>query len=70
MGKQIVKASASASSGIGFAGMLTITFIVLKLLKIINWSWWWVTAPLWIGAILLFIIVTVFAIIIIIAANR
>ena len=36
------------SGGIGFAGLLTIVFIVLKLTKVISWSWWWVIAPLWI----------------------
>lgn len=33
--------------GIGFFGMLFITFMVLKLTNVINWSWWWVSAPLW-----------------------
>lgn len=34
--------------GIGFCGLLQIVFITLKLLKVINWSWWWVLAPIWI----------------------
>lgn len=34
------------SNGIGFVGALTIAFIVLKLMKIIDWSWWWVLSPL------------------------
>ena len=29
----------SSSGGIGFCGLLTIVFIVLKLCKVINWSW-------------------------------
>ena len=40
------------SSGIGFRGLLTIVFIVLKLLKVINWSWLWVLAPIWIPIII------------------
>ena len=28
--------------------ILFIVFLVLKLTNVINWSWWWVTAPLWI----------------------
>jgi hypothetical protein len=36
------------SGGIGFAGLLTIVFIVLKLTHVIDWSWWWVLAPSWI----------------------
>ena len=26
-----------------------IVFLVLKLTGYITWSWWWVTAPLWVG---------------------
>lgn len=37
----------SSSSGIGFFGLLAIVFITLKLTGFIDWSWWWVTAPLW-----------------------
>ena len=40
------------SGGIGFTGVLTIIFIVLKLIGIIEWSWVWVLSPLWIGFIL------------------
>jgi hypothetical protein len=55
--------SSSASGGIGFAGLLTIVFIVLKLLHKITWSWWWVLSPLWISAavsvaILLLVVLT------------
>lgn len=41
--------SSSSSGGIGFVGLLTIVFIVLKLLGKITWSWWWVLSPLWIS---------------------
>lgn len=41
--------SSSSSSGIGFFGLLGVAFIVLKLTGFIDWSWWWVTAPLWGG---------------------
>lgn len=43
-------ADSSSSGGIGFAGLLTIVFITLKLLDKIHWSWWWVLSPFWIGA--------------------
>ena len=39
------------SGGIGFVGLLTIVFIVLKLVGKITWSWWWVLSPLWIAGI-------------------
>ena len=34
---------------IGFLGMLTLVFIVLKLTHYIDWSWVWVLSPLWLG---------------------
>lgn len=50
--------------GIGFSQLLTITFIVLKLTKVIDWSWIWVLAPTWISVILSIIIfLTIFAVI-------
>lgn len=39
-----------ASVGIGFTGLLTIAFIVLKLTGVINWSWVWIFSPIWIPA--------------------
>lgn len=37
----------SVSGGIGFTGLLAILFIGLKLTGTVDWSWWWVLAPLW-----------------------
>lgn len=37
------------SGGIGLGGLLFIVFLILKLCNVITWSWWWVTAPLWIS---------------------
>lgn len=51
------QASSSSSAGIGFTGLLAIVFITLKLCHVINWSWLWVLAPIWIPfAILLAIL--------------
>lgn len=57
----------AANGGIGFGGLLTIVFIVLKLTHVINWSWWWVLAPSWIPlsiAVFLLIVMGVVALII------
>ena len=43
----------NVSGGIGFIGMLTIAFIVLKLINIISWSWIWVLSPLWVPTAIL-----------------
>ena len=53
----------TVKSGIGFSGLLTIVFIVLKLIGIIEWSWVWVLSPLWIswivGIVLLVILIPI-----------
>lgn len=35
--------------GMGLCSTTFIVFLVLKLTGTIDWSWWWVTAPLWGG---------------------
>ena len=47
MNKQTVKVS---GTGISFTSALQIVFIVLKLCKVINWSWWIVLLPTLINA--------------------
>ena len=49
------------SGGIGFTGLLTIVFIILKLCHVINWNWFWVLSPLIfsIGAGILVIVVLI-----------
>ena len=44
--------SNNSSGGIGFFGLLGITFIILKLCGVIAWPWIWVLAPIWGGLIL------------------
>lgn len=49
--------------GMGFTSVLTLIFIVLKLCKVITWSWWWVLSPIWISwglVFLLFLFVLMF----------
>ena len=51
-----VNGSATVGGTGGFAGLLTIAFIVLKLCHVINWSWVWVLSPLWISAALALVV--------------
>jgi len=48
--------TSSSRSGIGFAGLLTILFVGLKLTNYIHWSWVWILSPLWISALLVLVI--------------
>lgn len=51
--------NSGANTGIGFSGILTIVFIILKLTNVINWSWFWVLSPLWISIIISLIIIVI-----------
>lgn len=42
--------------GVGVLGLLGIAFIILKLCKIIEWSWLWVLAPFWGGLVIVMIV--------------
>lgn len=55
------------NSSIGFLGLLTIVFITLKLLNVIEWSWIWVLAPIWIPTILVILFLIVLFVILVIA---
>lgn len=54
-----MKEKSSTVGGVGFTGLLTIAFIVLKLLGVISWSWVWVLSPIWIDAILVVLLLAV-----------
>jgi len=34
---------------VGFISLVTVAFIVLRLTGVIDWSWWWVLAPIWVS---------------------
>lgn len=56
------KTSGGAGGGIGFCGLLTIVFIVLKLTKVIDWGWFWVLSPIIFSTVLvlIFIVIIIF----------
>lgn len=58
-----------SSGGIGIVGVLTIVFVVLKLVGVITWSWWWVLSPLWIS-FGLWLIVALIIFLIAVAVNK
>ena len=53
----------TSNSGVGLSGLLTVAFVVLKLTGHIDWSWWWVLAPLWISTALALLILAVAALV-------
>lgn len=56
--------------GTSFLNLLFLVFLVLKLTNVITWSWWWVTAPLWMPiAVVIGFLVVVFVVAIITAGT-
>jgi len=54
--------------GVGFLELLLLLFIGLKLGKVITWSWWYVTMPLWLPVVIVLAILLVVVIVALIAA--
>ena len=59
----------ASSGGFGLSGSVFLIFLTLKLTGHIAWSWWLVTAPLWIP-IALVVAVVIVAVPIIIVAEK
>ena len=59
-----------SSGGIGFSSALTLIFIVLKLVKVIDWKWIWVLSPLWISAGIGIIFLIILLIVILVNKRR
>jgi hypothetical protein len=58
--------NSAAGGGISLSSLTFLVFLVLKLCNVIDWSWWWVTAPLWIpfaAVMVIFVVIVLFAII-------
>lgn len=50
----------NSSGGMGLGGALFIVFLCLKLTDTIDWSWWWITAPLWGSVVIAIALVSLF----------
>lgn len=55
--------SSASSSGIGFSGMFFLVLFVLKVTGKIDWAWKWITAPLWIPACIVAILLLIVGVI-------
>lgn len=59
----------SAAGGSIFLSLLTVAFIVLKLTGVINWSWLWVLAPIWIPAGIVLVILLLVLVIVLVKST-
>ena len=62
--------SSNSSNGLGIGTILFLIFMTLKLTNYIDWSWWWVTAPLWIPLLIILGVLAVIGIALLIDRNK
>jgi putative effector of murein hydrolase LrgA (UPF0299 family) len=53
---------ATKNIGLNLGEVILVVFIILKLTKVIDWSWWWVLSPIWISLIVVILILGYIAI--------
>lgn len=53
--------SKNNKTSINISGLLLVAFVILKLCKVIDWSWWWVLSPFWIPMLLCIVIALIFS---------
>jgi hypothetical protein len=59
----------NTSSGVTFASLLFLLFLALKLTHVIDWSWWWITAPIW-GPFVIVVVVLIIIAVIAVLLNK
>lgn len=47
MSSKTQKQAVNVTATFPFVTPLFLVLLVLKLTEVIDWSWWWITAPLW-----------------------
>lgn len=53
----IMKFTVEATKGLrNTTSIIFLIFLILKLSNVIDWSWWWITSPYWIGLIITLLI--------------
>ena len=58
------------AAGVTIPTVVQIVFLILKLTKLIDWSWFWVLSPMWIGAALWIVVFVIIILIVIICNNK
>jgi hypothetical protein len=61
------------SGNLSLSLIIFVVFLTLKLSGIIDWSWWWITSPLWLPFALVLVvigIISIFALIAVLINDR
>jgi hypothetical protein len=54
-------------SGLSLSLIVFVVFLTLKLSNVIDWSWWWVTSPLWLPFAVVLVVIGIVSIFTLIA---
>lgn len=57
-------------SGVSAMFLLFLLFLALKLTNTIDWSWWWITAPMWVPLAFVIAVASVFFLVVAILERR
>ena len=49
--------STEQKHGISLSTVLFLIFLTLKLTHLIDWSWWWITSPIWVPIVVSLVVV-------------
>ena len=63
------KNNINTSSGVTFTSILFLRFLALTLTHVIDWSWWWITAPIW-GPFAIVVVVLIIIAVIAVLLNK
>jgi hypothetical protein len=61
------------SGNLSLSLIIFVVFLTLKLSGVIDWSWWWITSPLWLPFALVLVvigIISIFALIAVLINDR
>jgi uncharacterized protein (DUF983 family) len=59
--------NSNTSNGVSLSTVVFVVFLILKLTKVIDWSWLWVTSPLWIPLGIVLIILAIIGLVLLLS---
>ena len=54
--------SDNTSTGLSLTTVVFVVFLILRLVRVIKWSWWLVTAPLWVPIAVYLLVIVIYTV--------
>lgn len=65
-----MKESIQTAIGLSVPVVVFVVFLTLKLCKVITWSWWWITSPLWLMVAITLVAILISMVIIVLRVRK